>query len=213
MRSKLETAALAVALVTAPSLALAQQAQPGWYGGLSVGQSKVKMDDSSVSVAGATASSLSKNETDTAYKLFAGYRINNNFAVEGGWTDFGKFRATRTVTAPATGSLSANIKVSGFHAEGVGIVPLGSSFSIFGKIGGMYSTTKTSATSTGAVVVLGNTDRKKSELNLKWGLGGAYDIARNWAVRVEYEQVQKVGDSSTGEGDVGMFSIGAVYKF
>jgi OOP family OmpA-OmpF porin len=192
-----------------PGIAIVQQqpverAPQGFYGGAALGGSIVNISDSTFSGAGG---SLTKDETDTAWKLFAGYRIHRNVAIEGGYTDFGEFSATRTFT-PAN-SATVRFKVRGFHLEGVGIIPI-RNFSILLKAGTLYSTTKTSASSTGAVTIVGNPNSKKSEFNLKLGVGGAYEISRNWGVRVEYEQVFSVGDTG---GDVGMLSVGGIYKF
>jgi len=213
MNNTLVCAALAFALSLAAHAAGAQDGEPRWYGGLSLGQSKVSIDNSDLQVAGATASTISKDETDTAYKLFAGYRFNRNFAVEGGWTDLGKFKATNTVTAPAAGSASISVKSSGPHAEAVGILPV-NNFSFFGKAGLMYTMTKSSGSSSGAVVFTGNPNQEHSELNLKIGFGAGYDITRNVGVRVEYEHIFDVGDKDkTGEGDVRVISLGVLFRF
>jgi OOP family OmpA-OmpF porin len=205
---------LPLAFALASTSALAQDDQRGFYVGLSVGQSKVKIDDSLVAVTGATASSVSKDETDTGYKIYVGHRFHRNFALEGGWTDLGKFRATRNVTAPAVGSLSAEVESSGFHLDALGILPL-QQFSLFGKVGAMYATTESSFSTTGAVVLLPgeNANPEESELEWKLGLGASYAFTRNLAVRAEWERVLKVGSSETGEGDMDLFSVGLTFRF
>lgn len=95
----------------------------------------------------------------------------------------------------------------------MGIFPLPNNFALFGKLGGIYTTTETTIASTGAVVIAGSPNREKSEFNLKWGIGASYAFTRSLAARLEFEQVQQIGDSSTGEGDVQMFSIGLTYHF
>src|SRR5205823_9244088 len=113
------------------------------------------------------------------------------------------FHARRTVTSPAAGSLASDIKSSGLHVDAVGIWPLGN-VSLFGKLGAIYTNTKTSISTTGAVVLFSNVDRSPStsELNLKIGLGASYAFTRNIAVRAEFEHYDSVGDSTTGEGDI-----------
>jgi OOP family OmpA-OmpF porin len=185
-----------------------------WYVGGSIGQSKVKFDDNIAAVGGATASSVTKEETDTGYKLYAGHRFSRNVAVEGGWVDFGKFSARRTVTAPGAATLNYDAKISGWNIDAVGIWPLANQFAIFGRLGGLYSTLKTTRTGTNVAIAPESVSPKKSELNLHWGLGASYDFSRTIAVRAEYEQAQKVGDqATTGEGDVRLMSLGVVVKF
>jgi OOP family OmpA-OmpF porin len=203
----------ALGLASSATFAQQQPVQPGFYAGASLGQSQVRFSDSFLSVAGATSSSLSRDETDTAWKLFAGYRIHRNVAVEGGYTDFGKFSATRTVTAPATATVSETLKVHGWHVEGVGILPI-RDFSLFAKAGVMYATAEASKSSTGAVNLLGsNRNPYKSAFTFLGGIGAGYEFTKNLGVRLELEAVSKVGDGTTGEGSVVMYSIGGVYKF
>lgn len=123
-------ALLLIALISvalAPVRALAQQQGAGgesgtgmvlpfggWYSGLSVGRSQFGIRDSILPVTGATLSNLSRDESSTGYKLYGGYQFNQNFALEGGYADFGKFDARREITAPALDSMSSNIRASGF---------------------------------------------------------------------------------------------------
>jgi OmpA-OmpF porin, OOP family len=208
------TFSLAAALGSAN--AWAQQADPrGFYVGLSVGQSRVDIDDSEVpAVGGATASSVSKEETDSAFKVYGGYRILPYLAVEGGWADLGKFRAGRNVTAPAVGSLSAEIEASGPYVQAVGILPL-QRFELFATGGFMYATTETTLSTSGAVVLAPGIARteKDSELEFKFGLGASFSFTRNLAIRAEYERFFDVGTSDTGEGDIDLLSVGIVFRF
>src|SRR3989304_5933084 len=72
----------------------------GWYGGISVGQSKAKIDDARITSGllgrGFARTSISDDDRDTGYKLFGGYKFNKNFALEGGYFDLGKFGFTAT---------------------------------------------------------------------------------------------------------------------
>ena len=206
---------LCLALVLASTNALAQDDQRGFYVGLSFGQSKVNFEDSDVpSVGGATASSISKDESDSGFKLYGGYRFTRNFALEGGWADLGSFRATRNVTAPAVGSFTAEIESSGPFIDAVGIIPL-QQFALFGKLGAMYATTETTFSTTGAVILAPGVPRSSddSELEFKFGLGASYSFTRNFAIRAEYERFFDVGTSDTGEGDIDLISIGIVFRF
>lgn len=206
---------LCLALVLASTNALAQDDPRGFYIGLSIGQSKVSIDDSDVpTVVGATATSVSKDETDSGFKLYGGYRFTRNFALEGGWADLGRFRATRNVTAPAIGSFTAETEASGPFIDAVGIIPL-QQFALFGKLGAMYATTETTFSTTGAVLLLPGVPRSSddSELEFKFGLGASYSFTRNFAIRAEYERFFEVGTSDTGEGDIDLISIGIVFRF
>jgi OmpA-OmpF porin, OOP family len=207
-----------VAAAFAPAGAFAQQrtAGAGWYSGLSVGGSQIGLNDNALPVAGATATSLTKDESSTGFKLFGGYRYNQNFALEGGYTDLGKFNARRDVTAPVIGSISRDMKTSGFDLAAVGIFPIQNGFSLFGKIGAMYTMTRSSISINGALLpAAGLTDLspRRSEWNPKFGIGAGYDFSSGLGLRLEYERVTNVGDAATGEGNIGMWSVGLTKRF
>jgi len=204
-----------LAFVLASANAWAQPTDPrGFYIGLSAGQSRVDFDNAAPAVIGATASTVSTDETDNGFKVYGGYRILRNLAVEGGWVDLGKFRATRNVTAPAVGSISAEIEASGPYLEAVGIIPL-QRFELFGTAGAMYATTEATVSTTGAVVLAPGAarSRKESEVEFKLGVGGSFSFTRNLAIRAEYERFFEVGTSETGEGDIDLISVGIVFRF
>lgn len=204
-----------VAVAFAPAGALAQQraAGAGWYGGLSVGGSQIGMSDNILPVTGATPAGLTKDESSTGFKLFGGYQYNPNFALEGGYTDLGKFDARRNVTAP-DGFISRNMRTAGFDLAAVGIIPMQNGFSLFGKIGVMYTMTRSSiSTSSTLVPVSAELSPKRSEWNPKFGIGAGYDFSNGLGLRAEYERVSNVGDAATGEGNVGMWSLGLTKRF
>ena len=70
----------------AGSTALAQDAL-GWYGGANVGRTGATIDDaritSGLAAGGFKTNSISDRDRDTGYKVFGGYQINRNFAIEG----------------------------------------------------------------------------------------------------------------------------------
>lgn len=207
---------LAIALAATLPSAQAQEAGKRWYGGLSVGQSMVKFSDDFLPVDGATASTLNdKKETDVGYKIFAGYRFVRYFAVEGGYTDLGKFHVQRDVVLPASGTVREELKINGWHLDAVGILPLGTSFSLFGKVGGIYNQVKGSFTTSGAVAIAPGESANQTHtgVNLKYGLGAAYDFTDRLGIRAEWERASDLGDDKVGKGDVDLVSVGLVVRF
>jgi OOP family OmpA-OmpF porin len=203
---------LALALAFACTAASAQQADRGGYVGLSIGSSKAKFESGFPEVAGATASSQTKDEQGTPYKVYLGYQFHRNFAVEAGWTDLGKFDATRNVTVPFTGQKRGDWQSSGFHLDAVGILPAGN-FAAFFKLGVVGTKTKTDFSTTGTVPPAASAQEKTSEINGKFGVGISCAFTPQWAARLEYEQVNNVGNRSTGEVNVRMWSAGITHRF
>ena len=201
---------LALAALTSP-LAIAQD--PGWYAGANVGRSLATIDDaritSGLQAGGLATSSISDRDRNHGFKLYGGYQLNRNFAIEGGYFDLGKFGYTAT-TVPA-GTLNGDIKVKGLNLDLVGIVPLTEKFSVFGRAGLNYAKANDTFTSTGAVQV-NNPNPSRSGTNYKLGLGVQYALTDALSVRGEAERY-RVNDAIGNRGHIDLFSVGLVYSF
>ncbi len=83
------------------------------------------------------------NDSDdsTAYRLSAGWKFNDHFAIEAGYQDFGDFEYRRDAANQPdnSGQLISRAKLSadGFTTGAVGILPLNDKFSLYGRAG-MY---------------------------------------------------------------------------
>jgi len=205
-------AVLGIALASVCCAAAAQQAQR-FYVGSSFGQSRAKFDDSEIGAAGAATDSVTQNQLENGYKAFAGWRFQRSAALEVGWVNFGKFRAS-DVTAGPSGTVQFESKLRGWNVDLVGSWPMAQDFSLLGRAGGLFSTTRSTRTATGGVTLApGLAQPNRSELNFHWGFGVSWDFSRSMALRAEYEQAQNVGDAKTGESNLGLLSAGLVVKF
>lgn len=179
----------------APVLALAgaaAQAQSpgdrGWYGGIATGQSRIDFGGSLLPVAGATVSTVTKNDTDTAYKVFGGYRVNRHLAMEAGFTDFGNFSATRRIIAPAAGSVTSNVKSNGAHFDILGIIPASEQFEVFGRLGIIRTRTTNDISTTGAAVLTVPAHSTDYNVSPRIGVGAQLNFSRALGLRVEFER-------------------------
>ena len=190
----------------------AMAADTGFYIGGNVGVSGTSISASNITLpAGFAFTAFSSGETDIGFKLFGGYKINDNFAVELGYIDLGIFSFNGNTTPAAT--LSGTIKNSGINLDAVGILPLQNNFSVFGKVGAYYNETKTDCAAAGALVCV-SPSAKATETDLKLGLGLQYDITKNVGVRTEWEHFRNVGDrNTTSEGNINLYSLGIVIRF
>ncbi|MES1982166.1 MAG: outer membrane beta-barrel protein [Pseudomonadota bacterium] len=211
MKLALKTMSLMALAVVASPAVMAEQTP--WYGGINAGQSKAKIDDTRIrdglQQGGFTTSSISHDDHDTGYKIFAGYRVNRNFAVEGGYVDLGKFGFTAATVPP--GTLTGDIKIKGLNIDVVGFLPVTDKFSVFGRAGVIYAQTRDSFRGTGAVNVL-NPNPSKNHADLKFGLGVQYDVSDALGLRLEAERY-RVNDAVGNTGDVHLISAGLVYRF
>jgi opacity protein-like surface antigen len=184
---------------------------PHWYGGLALGQTILDLPDDALPVAG--TSTLNKGHNKHGYKVFAGHRLHRNFALEAAYVDYGQFAATRFVTDPAPGSLSATIHITGLSLEGVGILPFDSGFSLYAKLGALYAMTHTAYQPQGSVAAPANQSPISRELTVKTGIGAGYALTERLSLRLEYEVAKKVGDETTVAADVKALFAGLQYRF
>ncbi len=209
--SGLQLSVLTLALLGTP-WAFAQN-DSAWYVGASGGPTQATIDDARIvdnmALGGFPNTTLSDSNRDTGYKLFGGYRINANWAVEASYFDLGKFGFTASSTPADT--LSGQIKLRGLGLDAVLSAPLTEKFSVFGKVGAHYSEARDSFSGTGAVIVR-DPNPSKSELNPKLGIGMQYAFTDAVAVRAELERY-RVNDAVGSRGDIDHLSVGLVYTW
>ncbi|HJY77769.1 MAG TPA: outer membrane beta-barrel protein [Burkholderiales bacterium] len=190
MQKKVLAAAVVAAFAAVPTLVMAQakggNSDLGFYAGASVGQSS--------SDCGALSGC---DDKDTAYRIFGGYKFHPNIAVEGGYSPLGSIEGS-----------GIKAESNAWDVVGVGSWPLGNNFSIFGKLGFYNAEVKLS----------GNASGKKTTTDLTYGVGGQYDFNRNLGLRLEWSRYSgvkapDVGGTSSGDNDIDVVSLGALWRF
>jgi OOP family OmpA-OmpF porin len=205
---------LSLALLAAFGVESARAQDSGYpYLGLSVGQSRAKIDQERITAgllgAGLATSSMSKDESDKSYKLFGGYQFTPNFALEAGYFKLGQFGFVSTTVPP--GSLSGQIKLHGVNLDLVGSFPLTDRLSAIGRLGAQRAKATDRFIGTGAVGVL-NPNPTKTETNGKLGLGLQYAITPSFLMRAEVEHY-RVNDAVGNRGGVNVVSVSLVIPF
>jgi OOP family OmpA-OmpF porin len=166
-------AALVVVVLGVPSLAMAQaKGESHWYIGGNIGMADVDVT----------------NDDDMSYKILGGYQINKHFAAELGYINFGK-----------TSANGVEFKGTAWEAVGVGILPIGDKFGVYGKAGLFWG----DATSNGT---------KDDSVEFTYGVGVSFDFTPQFAIRGEWQKYTDVGGGSSGS-DVDVLSVGVVYRF
>lgn len=189
-RPALAIAAAAGVLLASPG-ASAQERGP--YLGASLGQAKLtEWCDTSGAPPGFVL--LACEDTDSAWKLFGGYRINRYLAAEATYVHWGK--VTGTVGGPT--GISAEQTSLGIAA--VGNLELAPQFSVFGKLGLLISEQQIRRSGAGSSSTV-----EGEETEFHYGLGGRFSFTPNWAARAEWERTEKL--------KVEMLSIGVEYRF
>ena len=215
---KISKALIGSSLLIALAAPACAQTQ-GWYIGGGIGQSKANNAGGCSDLSGVfdPGFSCTSNDTSTGWRLFAGYQLNDHFALEGGYVDLGDFKISANGTVllnPATASGSD--KASGFSFDVVGTLPINEQFGLLGRIGVFAWTLDASATATRSGGIPNPTvsvSDKPTGTSLDFGVGVKYDFYKDLGVRAEYQRFQSVGNDNTGKSDIDLISASLVYRF
>jgi OOP family OmpA-OmpF porin len=195
---------LGIVLLGASSLAFGQ----GYVGG-GLGPTSVSISD-----CGIQGFSCSTDDKSTGFKLFAGYEFNRIFSVEGGYVNFGQFKQKAngsfngtqvTVTGTADGD--------GLFADTILSAPVGSSVSVFGRLGMTVWNVKEKAQASGGGRSASASDNA-SGISSDFGVGVKVVVTQKISLRGELQRFFRVGDKDkTGQSDVDMISASVLYRF
>src|SRR4051812_44121534 len=203
---KIHLLAASFAVAGSSCFAQAPQFLASSYIGLSAGQSTTKIDGNF-----GAGGQYGDDKTDSAYKIYGGWRFNPMWALEGGYADFGKAHRTLTPVAPTPGTATGTVDNSAWFFAGKGTFAVTPNVGIFGKAGVTRNHTKASFVSTIAPATqrLGN----KTKTGPMIGVGVEYALNRNMGLRFEFEDFGKFGDSGTLDSKVHLWSAGLTYAF
>jgi len=179
-----------VALTSLTSFAALAQSnneinEDGFYLGASYGYLRVEGDDDF-------------DDDKDVIEGVAGYRFNQFFAFEGSYIDFGNY-----------GNDLANASTDGYTAAIKGSLPLGDLFSIYVKVGQLWSETDYQAL---------NLSQKVDDESVFAGAGVAFKITQNVVVNATYNvydadmNFDDVDDESF-DTDFKQASVGIEYRF
>jgi len=162
----------------------------GFYLGGALGQSKFK---EWCDTGGSPITLSSCEDTDTSWKILGGYRFNRYVAAEAFYIDWGE------VTAGTNTGARVAANQHGYGLAAVGTLPIGERFELFGKAGFLMTEQETRRITPNPSTV------NRDETELHYGLGVKYAFTRNWALRGEWENTDKL--------KVELLSIGVEYRF
>ncbi len=150
---------------------LADEAMGGYVGG-GVGQFNVEIDD----VDDVDTTIDNYDSDDTAYKVFAGWRLNRFLAIEGAYVNLGN------PSEEVLPGVTVESETDGFAPYVVGTVPIGI-FEVFAKAGYyFYDQNVTVRTS------LGDASSSDSGETFTWSAGVGVNLIQHLNLRLEYEQ-------------------------
>ncbi|MEH6629106.1 MAG: outer membrane beta-barrel protein [Motiliproteus sp.] len=179
---------LLAVVVCATFLPTVANAAGGYIGG-SFGQTELEV--SSADKAALATAGVSLDDTDTGFKIFGGYRYNDNIAVEVFYTDLGE-------ATVSSGANFAKIESDTLGVALMGIIPLNTNIELFAKAG--FHAWDAEASSN--VGLSGSDDGT----DLVYGVGAAYNMQKA-SLRAEFERYE------LEEEEVDMISVGLTFNF
>ena len=194
------------------------QERPYFYTGASIGQSQSQLDEQATvnNLLGYKVPTTVTRRTpeDTGYRLFGGYQMNRNIALEGGYFNLGKSVFDTTTLA---GPLRAQTEVEGINIDVVYTLPLSERWSVLGRLGAQYAHTRTGYDGRGlgagrAPYAFGVGNQSKDDSNLKAGVGVQYELSPSLFLRGEAERY-RIHDGINTKGDIDLFSVSLVVPF
>ena len=191
---------LAVALLASTVATPALAADQGFYANADAGQ---------VSFTG-NATSFPKPHSIT---LGGGYHFNQYVGVETGYSIVGDSTIDTVIAGVSSSTESLKTKI--LQVAAVGTYPINDKFELFGKLG-LANDKFDDTYSYSAPGNSYSTTISTSKTNLMFGIGGQYNITRQFGIRVQYQDFGKATFSGcTGNCDIGAkyVSAGGVYNF
>ena len=192
---------LAISSLMALPMSQALAADSPWSVGVAVGSAKTDVSGINADIATVCATAgFSCDESDTGYKLYGGYKVNNNFTVELAYVDLGK------VSIKDAGVDAVTLKNSGLAAYGMFSYPIDKA-SLFAKVG--FSRLNTDANDIG---VASYSDTKT---NFAWGLGASYALTDNVGVNLVWDRFKPefTADGADLDTNADLISVGLSYSF
>lgn len=182
-------------LVATALLAFAAATSAQTYGVLSVGSAKLNVDCTGVATC---------DKTDTAIKLIGGYKFMPNLAVELGYFDFGKAKAT-------DGGVSAEI---GNTAIGLGLAyhqDLAPNWNFVARLGVAQMKTKIS----GTIVGLGSGSESDNNITAYGGLGVGYKFTKSLSLGAawDFSKSKFNKDGLDESGNINAYGVNLMFEF
>ncbi len=189
-------------------LAWSASGQAEWYYGAHVGnteQTFFQQDPQLQNIL--IANPYDDAESANAYSFYGGFRPNNNFSLELGYSDLGRETLDSRPSGALLwkpGSFIADIETEGLFVSGTGSLPLGDTSSIYLRAG-LFNLDMDTAANSFTSSEFGAITRP----NLFYGLGADYEFNKSFGIHAEWERY----NYNNSEEDVDLFSAGLKFNF
>ncbi len=146
-------------------------------------------------------------DTDIGYRHFGGYRFSRNWGVEVGYSDLG--RSSEGMEPGHLANQKFGTQASAWTLAGTGVLPLGGSFSVQGRLGLSVATADVALIAPGTGI---SSALPRYRPTVLWGFGGQYDVTGSIGLRLDYNNFGRLSDDPNGTRS-DLWSINAVVRF
>lgn len=171
------------------------------YGGASIGQATYR------------CTTTDEDCDSDGWKILAGYKLNQNMAIEGAYYNLGE--DTAEYEHATYGTMKASAKSTGIGVTGIYTQPVADNLEVFGKLGAMFWNVEGELSQNVSGAKVSATDEEDGT-SVLFGLGASYKFDDNWGIRgewerytAEYEDMDKAEDS---EEDIDILSAGVTFS-
>jgi OOP family OmpA-OmpF porin len=228
MKKAIAILALAAAASVAHAQGVASKPVVGpWYIGVSGGQSRADLDDwdyyNGYTINGVPGAfnglvTLNADTRDTAWRIYLGYNFNENWAIEGGYTDLGRIKTNYTFNPLNLPLFEVTGDQVAWSAAVKGTLPINKQFDVFALVGATSNRTKVTFTPINVTLVGGVPSGSAHRTDLLTGLGAEFKPSPNIGLRLEYQNYNQFGGSGADINDplrmeVDTWQLGANVKF
>lgn len=171
------TLSLALSLAVCPAVFAA-----GWYLGAGIGISEIE--------------DAGFDEIDTGWKIFGGIPVNQYFAIEAAYMDFGNPQEDFF-------GIKGEYEIWALGAWAKGILPVNPKFELFAKAGFFYWELDATRSLFGSTPVSVSDDGT----DFAWGLGATFNASDKFSIQLEYENVDVDIDKAV------LWTVAGVFHF
>lgn len=206
MKNTLLTSAIFTSSLIFSGITYADESTKSFYVGASVGQSNFDVDVDDLDL----SSNGDYDDSDTSFKVLAGYNFNQYFSIEVSYADFGQIAVTDNYSeSGVTAAYGMTAELTGLTASIIAAYPLSEKVKIFAKAGSNswdVDTTVKATITTPQYNETFNESETSDGSDTFVGFGLSYKF-ESFSIRAEYE-LYDVEDT-----DLDMLSLGLIYSF
>ena len=183
-----------------------------WYAGVGLGYGKIEFYPADFSSNGTAAETI--RDADLGFTGAIGVQFNRNWATEVNFIQLGKFSYKYT---QGTNTEEDIYEVSGWGVSLLPTVPLTRNFSLFGRLGVLASQTRLTLRNPAPAFNGSISAVQTNQTSFLSGFGAQYFLNRDFGIRVEYQNLGKVGNercgTCTGRANAQFLSASALFSF